>query len=96
MACVGLQSRHGCVVRGTGFFNRPFEQVPLVAFCASLKFGGETMSEKMHPGQSGSTDQKGQKPADEQQKKANDQAKAGEQHEETGSSSNSMPGSGPG
>jgi hypothetical protein len=55
------------------------------------------MSQQIKPGQSGSGAQKDQKAADAQpdQKNPRNQPKAGKP-EDTGSSSNSMPGSGPG
>ena len=55
------------------------------------------MNQQIKPGQSGSSAQQNQKPADAQrdQKDPRQQPKAGKP-EDTGSSSNSMPGSGPG
>jgi hypothetical protein len=85
------------VIVGTHILNWPFDQVRLAAFGASLKFGGDAMNQQIKPGQNGSNAQKDQKPADAQrdQKDPRDQPKAGKAAD-TGSSSNSMPGSGPG
>jgi hypothetical protein len=69
-------------------------QILLVAFAASLNVGDDTMNEKIQPSQSGSGAQKDQKAAEEQRLQK-EQSKA-DKPAETGSSSNSLPGSGPG
>jgi hypothetical protein len=64
---------------------------------ASVQRKGETMSQSKPSSQTDKTVQKDQKPTDEQrrQEQRRGQSQVGEQHE-TGSSSNSQPGSGPG
>ena len=93
----GLQPCHSCLVSGTGILTQPFDQIPSIAFGASLEDGEEKMSQKVQPSQSGSSAQEDQKAAEEQrtQKGDRDQSKVGKP-EDTKSSSNSMPGSGAG
>jgi hypothetical protein len=93
-----FQTRHGCALEEpTPSADSLIDCIRCVQRIADLELRGETMSEKIQSDQRGSGVQKDQKPTDEQrrQQQRGEKPKVGEQHE-TGSSSNSQPGSGPG